>query len=1117
MPRPSFIPLASGLETELADVLVSPGATLKTENCYSPQTGVTRLRYGSDVLSTASQATVPPGGSLPVPWQLATLGGQLVRFNRAPTPLHTWSPAAEAWTMPDPGDGGLISYRRGPIKLETHPVFSGTQADDFVYHTDVAAGNGVIVDVYEVFTQGNVATVHTLMDASTKKMIYTRRTATGSREPRVLVVGTRAIVAYQIAAGNLQVDAYDLTTCALAQQVTLGTILTGLKLDMRAGAPGGVASNVSILYRSGTGLQVAIVDATNLTTNSTSAVRDATPAAADADIAFGWMQDFGASNRYAIIAADTTNGLRVLWDMGAPSGGFTTAAATHTIDATATDIPSGSTPGIWNVIGTTTNSSALGVYRLHYDVWAPQLPTEAIIRSAGRDSGIVSLDTRFRSVGLRSKLWQHAGNFYFLAAFGGTDQKTFFVLSTHSASFIGTDSETYPAPLGVAFPRGAGGLMDRPNEVSAVATGPDGELLIAVTHVTRDESISTSGTAEGEVVSVMAADIVEVKHPASVETEVGKPLEFIRSLFTPGAILGCFDGDTYAAPTFAYYPTGAELALATGGNLDPSATYVYRFLYSYVDRNGRKWRSAPSTPITNATNGTDFQFEMEIPTLRLVDRGLMDGTDGFQIEVYRTQANAPGAHFLVATIFNDPTVDSVQLTDNVADDDLGEQLYTDGGGRENQILPAVSCMVAHQGRLVVAEAGTGTIWYSLDVNLTQGLLFNEALTLDVADPSEPITGLAVYGSALFVFKRGKIYVVDGQGANSLGQGATYNFREVDSGVGCDNPQSICVATDGVWFRSSSSRAGIHRTAGGQAEYVGGGVREHNDLTITSAVVSRDNTQIRFYTLEGTTLVWDWTTKRWSTNTQQACLSATTGYGAGVVYAHASNSYILSEANDDSAAPFAEGPFSYTGKIRTPWYQAAGLGGWERIKQMQGVGEEGDEHTTTIRLYKDQDDSAPFQTLARSFDGTGERWDWEVKPERQKVSSLMVEVEISPYQPPETTETIAHNGADEYDGAGVWHFGNASFPAEVVGGTLKVRGSGSLNGNYEITARGSATDITATPAPAGSGIALASGAAVTVTYTPAAEEQSSGPGIVGIALIHQAKEGMDKLSSSRRAK
>lgn len=988
--KPAFIPLAAGLQTELAAHLVTPGATLLCENFVNPKTGKCRVRYGSDVLSTDVQATVP-NGSLSTPWQLATLEGALVRFNRAPNPVHLWAPSPQVYAAPSLTEGGILTYRKGPIKVDASPVFSGAVVDESVFKPTVAVSSRAIVVVYAAANAGPAfSSVVSLLDPATRKPLFTKRLASGAKTPRVVIVGTVAVVAYELG-GNLHADAYSLTAFGLLQTVTVGTLTPGTAIDIRAGSIVAGATKVGILYRDSSNLMCATVDSTNLSTNQVDEVQFTGGTSVDPDLAFGWMQDLGVSGKKAVMSADTTNGLRVLWDVPAPTAGVAVAVRTDVIDAAATAAPSGSTPGIRNVTGSTVTSSTSGVYRVFYEVTAPSFPTRAKVKHKTWD-GSAHTDTAIASVGIRSKLWTHASDLYFLAAFDGQDQRSYFVLSATMAATTGT---TYPAPQAVAMVRDAGGLTEAENSPTDVAVDASGAIHLAVTSETRVESTETAGVAAGDTARLLAIETVRLRHAAAAETEVGRPAEFTRSLFTPGGLLGQFDGETYAAAGFPYYPPFMSAATGgAGGNLDHEATYLGCAVASFIDRNGRKWRSAPSTPISYTTTATDWKVDWTVETLRLVDRGLPGAVvgAGFQIEFYRTQANATEGFFLVATMSNDPTQDTITLTDNVADDDLGEQLYTDGGGVENQLLPPVSNAVEYQGRLVCAESGAGTLWYSVEADFTNGLIFSEALTLDVGDPSEAITGLAVYAETLFVFKAGKIYVVSGQGANALGQGATYFVRLIDPSVGTVNPQSIAVAGDGVWFRSGSDRAGIYQTSGGKAEYVGQGVREYDGLTITAAAVVKDKTEIRFYTAEGRTLVWYVTTQSWGTNTSQPCLTATTGYSGadGVVYARSSDNYVLSE----SSTIYAEGATAYTGKARSPWYQAGGLAGWGRVKRFQGVGEGGSANTTTVRLYKDMATS-PFQTAVFEFDGTDKRWLWEIRPAQQKASMMMVEVEISP--------------------------------------------------------------------------------------------------------------------------
>jgi hypothetical protein len=1103
---PFFVPLGVGVESDVLDKLVQPGSVLALENAVSNYRGEVIRRAGSSTLSASNQATLPSGGTLPNVWQLATLAGSLVRFNKSPSPIHIWTPEAEAWVRPS--DNTITSYRTGPISTTTSPVFSGTPAGEQVRSPTVAASGNYAITAYEYSSAalGGACVVVVVQDVTTKTTVFRRQMAVGTRTPRVIVVGARAVVVCEDG-GGIQVDAYDLASLSLVQQLTAGDCTPGTAIDVRAGSVNAGGSDVSVLYRGDPdNLSCLVFDAANLATNETFECQGFSGGLSAPDLGFAWMQDFGNSGKFSAIVASTTDGLNVLWDLPAPTAGFSEATATHVLDATAIAAPLASVAGIRNLIGTTTSNSSSGLYRVLYEVTAPDLPTRGLIKQAVW-SGSANLGTAYRGVGIRSKIWADSTNFHFWAAFAGTDQKTYFNLAFPNDLTLST---VRSAPQATAFVRSAGGLTERLNHPSQVATGPDGEFIVAVTHETRTESIASAGTAVGATAVLLAIDLVSLTHRTSPETELGRRTEFLGAVFTPGGLLGCFDGQTYGTPSFAYYLPSIGIGSAAGGNLEPSANYVYRVCYAFVDHNGRKWRSAPSAPTSIGTTGTDFKFNLTIETLRLVDRA------NYQIEVYRTQADAPDAYFLVASIPNDPTATQVTLTDNVADEDLGEELYTDGGGLENELTPAASHVVQFQNRLVMAEAGRGTLWYSLDADLNHGLLFNEALTLDVGDPGDPITGLAATDTYLVVFKRERVYVVAGQGANSQGQGASYDFRLIASGVGCSVATSILPAPDGsVWFKSNSTRAGFHRVNGLSVEYVGQGVRAHNNLTITAAVVVDHLSQLRFYSSQGTTLVFNWVTNTWSTNTGQQCRSALTGYTncSGVVLAHASNQSVLAEGDFE----VNDGPFTYTHHIRSPWLSVAQMDGWERICRIQGVGTPFGAHRLEVKLYRDFDLTDQVGHLSKQFDGTETKWEWEVRPKVQKLSSLLIDVEVLPYQPPIATFEPERFVDDEYLGGGAWHFENGGFDAigdALVGGTVVVTGGPpALNGTYTVTSVTSDTDVQLTPSAGMSSDAL-DDAEVVFTYTPD-EVTTSGPGIAGVSLVVGVKRGLKKLPATSR--
>lgn len=985
---PFFVPLGVGVESDIADKLVQPGSTLETRNMYQRAQGEVATRFGGDVLATSGQATLPSGGTLPHVWQMGTLAGELVRFNQSPVPLHVLAPQAAAFIRPS--DNTIQSYRSGPISTSTNPVYASAVGGEAVASPTVAVSANYMITAYEYSSGalGGTAVRVVIQDIVTRTQVFTRQCATGSKVPKLLVIGSRVICAYDNN-GTLTVDAYDLTTLSFVQTQALGTCTPGTFISVRAGSNvSGRDMSIAFVYDAGGGNEVwasAVASAALGTFTTYTVTAPGIGHATLADLALGWLQDFGASGKYALMVANTTDGLMVIWDVPAPTAGNANGAATHVLDAAAVAVPLTTTAGIRNVIGTTVSASSTGLYRVFYEVTAPDYPTRAIVKQCVW-TGSAQLGTGYRAIGIRSEIWADTSTYHFWATFAGTEQRSYFVVAFPNDLTVDT---VRSAPQAVAFPRAGGGLTERLSNPSQVATGPAGEHIAAVTMETRTESVAPSSTATGATSAIMAIELIAAKHRTAPETELGKPVEFLGSLFTAGGMLGCFDGQTYGHPLFAYYPPFMAIGLGSaGGNLEPSSNYSYRYLYARVDRGSKKWRSDASAPETAATSGTNFKNTLDLETLRMVDAGT------YQIEVYRTLADAPGAYFLVATIPNDPTTETIQITDNVADVDLGEELYTDGGGLPNQLLPPISHCIEHQGRLFCLEAGTSTVWYSTEADLTHGLIFNEELTNDVGNPADPGTGLAVVGQTIVVLKKNSVWAGGGNGKNALGQGDGYFFERRDSGVGCSNAASIVQVDDETWFLSNSQRAGYHKlNAALDAEYVGGGVRRYmSGLTIAGAVAVPHLSQVRLFTVQGTTLVYDLISKAWGTNTGQPAHAAIQGYTpvAGTVYAHATSFGLVSE----STSSYVEAGTAYTGKLRSPWLSIASMRGWERIKRILGVGNPGGAHVVTVRLYADWDETTVIGTATKAFTGSETKWDWQVDPKIQKFSALMIEIEIT---------------------------------------------------------------------------------------------------------------------------
>jgi hypothetical protein len=88
------------------------------------------------------------------------------------------------------------------------------------------------------------------------------------------------------------------------------------------------------------------------------------------------------------------------------------------------------------------------------------------------------------------------------------------------------------------------------------------------------------------------------------------------------------------------------------------------------------------------------------------------------------------------------------------------------------------------------------------------------IDLDPGD-GEVITGLQTWGNYLFVFKQTKFYVFYGEETDVTGE-PIFNYRKVDTGIGCAASRSVRAGRDGLYFLAPT---GVYRTTGGAPELV----------------------------------------------------------------------------------------------------------------------------------------------------------------------------------------------------------------------------------------------------------------------------------------------------------
>ena len=601
--------------------------------------------------------------------------------------------------------------------------------------------------------------------------------------------------------------------------------------------------------------------------------------------------------------------------------------------------------------------------------------------------------------------------------------------------------------------------------------------------------------------------VIDATHIVTSGTPIGGgPNDIIRN-----EDLGATAGITYT------------VALSNGVGI---GFHSYVVLYSCIDANGRRWTSPPSLPATVTTSVTN-------PSVTAIVQFLSHTGRNCNVELYRTQTGVGGAYNLVTSVPNNPNLAAQIINDNFTDLQVAAQteLFSDGGILPGTPLPGVSLVASFQGRLVVVspEAPQSLLYSNPDSAGSsgggEGVLFDTTnLSLDIIDTHGQITAIQPLDqNTLVVFKKDAVYGVTGQGPDGTGANGGYSYTLLASGVGTSNPRSVILqvgsgtAADGVWFQSNSTRSGWYVvTRGGTVEYMGQGVRRYSDETVVQAIVYPALTQLRWYTLSGRTLVYDWTSKLWSTNTGQAALAATM-YQDVPVYAPSGtlNGYILQEIPGGYDEGSSTTYVPYQTKIDSPWLSLAQLKGFERMYRVQGVGRTVGAHTLTVNLYADYDDTNLIGSYTKTFDGTTTSWDWEVRPKVQKLDALKVEIITSDPALVLTTYSIPPSGVT-YFGSGTWDFATSTLNIPV-GSTVTITNSAipAQNGVYTVLTWNNASKIaTMSPSPSGAG-SVGSSASVIVSYIAAPTQGLAAAAVTGISLVYGIKKGLKKMPDSNR--
>ncbi len=441
-------------------------------------------------------------------------------------------------------------------------------------------------------------------------------------------------------------------------------------------------------------------------------------------------------------------------------------------------------------------------------------------------------------------------------------------------------------------------------------------------------------------------------------------------------------------------------------------TYQYVAVYEWVDNVGNIHRSAPSVPlsVTVSGGGSTQTVDIDVPTARLTKKtGIRSDAT---IELYRTE-NAGSIFYKVTSIAspveNDPTADSVTITDTLADSTItsNEILYTTGGVLDNIAAPSADIVVNHNNRLWLAGlADKNQIRYSKTIVPGQGIGFNEALEINLEPVGGDIIQMASMDANLVVFKKNNIYTVTGDGPNAVGENSNLTEPQlIATDTGCSDSNSLVLGPDGLYFKSTKGIYLLTRSL--EMVYIGAPVEDFNNEVITSAQLLDNNNEIRFTTATGTMLVYNYYFKQWSTFTNKKVNDSVLWLN-NYIYINTDDE-ILQESNE-----YLDNNAFVTSSVSTGWIPLNGLQGFQRIQRVSVLGEFKTGHTLRVKIYNDYSnilvqektfDTASILSSDSDFYGSGIYgvstpyggstngvYQFQVHCKRQKCQAIRIEVE-----------------------------------------------------------------------------------------------------------------------------
>lgn len=655
-------------------------------------------------------------------------------------------------------------------------------------------------------------------------------------------------------------------------------------------------------------------------------------------------------------------------------------------------------------------------------------PRFASVHSASIVSDVVvSLGNTAGAVSLAGKAIEYNGVAYVPLAYESPLDSTFFVADQNGNIIV-----RCLVGLGGGVPfRDTIGSPMLP-EFSPVVDGEWRVSALIQDFLTTFPSTTVTGTPTTATYTQTGVTAITVNFAETANSYLHSTLG--NSLMLSGGFIQQYDGVSPIELGFHYYPeiVASDVVISnTGGalgNATQASSYWWVVTYEWTDNTGALHRSEPSVPVNKTVNSAvvTATATITLPYLQLTAK--RDPRTPLTLNVYRTIGTSPGVFYLAQNtnvptpnstgtnqpMLNDLTRFTCSFIDKISDSDLigNPRLYTTGGVLENGATNSIGSMTVFQNRVFgIDTTNPLVLWYSQQVLAGSPVEFCSFLTMNIDPKIGGAVALGVIDEKLIIFGSSSIFYVNGQGPDSTGANNSYQDPQlVTTDVGCTNPHSVVLTSDGIMFQSAK---GIYLLARDlSASYLGADVEQLTDgQIITSSQQLQTQNQLRFTLDSGQAVVFDTFVGQWSAFTPIAATDSAIWQGQ-FTYLQ-SNGLVLQE----TPGIYSDNGRAITMALTTAPIRLTGLSGFQRVREfvIQGLYES--PHQLLISVQYDGNPAAtqtvqaipitPSVWGSDAFWGSGTPWGgsyqpylWRVLTNTQKCESIQITIkDAMPNIPP----------------------------------------------------------------------------------------------------------------------